>query len=216
MKKHHLIVLMGWGSIKESYREFLNLAPNNWEVILLEPAELLDNSFKDPGQKLVSILETRKISKFHLLGHSLGGAIAIQFAHQYPQRIERLYLINAEGVYEQINFLKTAVGYMMTGFYNFRKEGALFLKAMIKVIPRPWYSYKLGRYAHNQDLINEALELKVPALIIWGDRDLVIPPHQGERLHKAIKGSKFIVLRNCDHNWILNEPKLFWQSIDLK
>lgn len=213
MKKQHLIVLMGWGSIKESYNQFLKLTPPDWEVILLEPAELLDSSFNDPTKKLLSIVNEKQLIQFHLLGHSLGGAIAIQFAHKYPDRITQLYLINAEGVYEQINFLKSAVGYMLTGFYNFRQEASLFLKALIKVIPRPWYSLKLGQYAHNQDLINEASELKVQTTIIWGDRDLVIPPHQGQKLHQAIKGSKFILLKNCDHNWILNEPKYFWQQI---
>ncbi len=206
-----LVVLLGWGSIKESYKEFINIAPSNWQIILLEPDQVIDKPFKtDPAEKLVAILDKQGIKKCNLLGHSLGGAIAIQTALKYPERIEHLFLINSEGVYEDIQFSQTSASYMRTGFHNFKKEGVLFLKALTKIIPHPFYHYKLGKYAHAQDLLEQAQKITVPTTIFWGDKDVVIPPHQGRKLHKAIKNSRFILLKNHDHNWIMNYPQLFW------
>jgi pimeloyl-ACP methyl ester carboxylesterase len=38
-----------------------------------------------------------------------------------------------------------------------------------------------------------------PTLIVWGERDRVIPIHNGEKLHQEILNSRFIVFKNCGH-----------------
>ena len=49
------------------------------------------------------------------------------------------------------------------------------------------------------DLRERLREIQVPALIVHGREDLVVPLEQGEELHRGIAGSRFVVLENCGH-----------------
>ena len=42
-------------------------------------------------------------------------------------------------------------------------------------------------------------ELKIPALILWGGRDRLIPPSDGERFHREIAGSTLIIFKELGH-----------------
>jgi pimeloyl-ACP methyl ester carboxylesterase len=54
-------------------------------------------------------------------------------------------------------------------------------------------AWEACRIEQDANLINQ------PTLIIWGDRDTVIPIHNGEKLHQEILNSRFIVFKNCGH-----------------
>ena len=43
-----------------------------------------------------------------ILGHSLGGGIALQFAHQFPERLERLILVSGGGFGREVNIMLRA------------------------------------------------------------------------------------------------------------
>lgn len=49
---------------------------------------------------LLSVLDIDKVT---VVGHSLGGGVAMQFAYQFPQLVERLILIGAGGVTKEVN-----------------------------------------------------------------------------------------------------------------
>src|ERR1700755_19198 len=49
---------------------------------------------------LLSVLEVDKVT---VIGHSLGGGVAMQFVYQYPQLVERLILVGAGGVTKDVN-----------------------------------------------------------------------------------------------------------------
>lgn len=49
---------------------------------------------------LLSVLEIERVT---IIGHSLGGGVAMQFAYQFPQLVERLILVGAGGVTKDVN-----------------------------------------------------------------------------------------------------------------
>ena len=49
---------------------------------------------------LLSVLEIERVT---VVGHSLGGGVAMQFAYQFPQLVERLILVGAGGVTKDVN-----------------------------------------------------------------------------------------------------------------
>jgi pimeloyl-ACP methyl ester carboxylesterase len=51
---------------------------------------------------LLSVLEIERVT---IIGHSLGGGVAMQFAYQFPQLVERLILVSAGGVTKDVNFV---------------------------------------------------------------------------------------------------------------
>ncbi len=48
-------------------------------------------------------------------------------------------------------------------------------------------------------MVERISELKLPTLIIWGGRDRLILPADGERFHREIAGSKLIVFEDLGH-----------------
>ena len=50
---------------------------------------------------LLSVLDIERVT---VVGHSLGGGVAMQFAYQFPQLVERLILVGAGGVTKDVNF----------------------------------------------------------------------------------------------------------------
>jgi len=50
---------------------------------------------------LLSVLDIDRVT---VIGHSLGGGVAMQFAYQFPQLVERLILVGAGGVTKDVNF----------------------------------------------------------------------------------------------------------------
>jgi pimeloyl-ACP methyl ester carboxylesterase len=50
-----------------------------------------------------------------------------------------------------------------------------------------------------QSLEQDLGQISVPTLIIWGDRDVIIPLDLGKRLHEKIPGAEFVVFENCFH-----------------
>jgi pimeloyl-ACP methyl ester carboxylesterase len=49
---------------------------------------------------LLSVLDIEKVT---VVGHSLGGGVAMQFAYQFPQLVDRLILVGAGGVTKDVN-----------------------------------------------------------------------------------------------------------------
>ena len=50
---------------------------------------------------LLSVLDIERVT---VVGHSLGGGVAMQFAYQFPQLVDRLILVGAGGVTKDVNF----------------------------------------------------------------------------------------------------------------
>lgn len=55
--------------------------------------------------------------------------------------------------------------------------------------------------------------IRVPTLIVWGDKDSIIPLQQGELLHQKVAGSKMIVLRDARHPCYLDRPEEFHRAL---
>jgi pimeloyl-[acyl-carrier protein] methyl ester esterase len=50
-------------------------------------------------------------------------------------------------------------------------------------------------------------------LFIWGERDLIFPPHVGETLHQTIPGSKFLKIEKSGHIPMWETPDEVNQAI---
>lgn len=153
--------------------------------------------------------------KVILIGHSNGGRIALAFAAKYPEKIEKLILIDSAGIYHkeftlQLKRLlfKTAaklgkkltssnsirnIIYKLAGESDYKNAGPTAKQTMINLI-----SYDLTPILNN---------INTPTLIIWGQQDKTTPLSDGKLMHKFIKGSKFEVIKDARHSPQFTHPK---------
>jgi pimeloyl-ACP methyl ester carboxylesterase len=167
-----------------------------------------------------------------LVGHSLGGGIAMQMAYQFPERVERLVLVSSGGLGRQVTPLLRAVAL----------PGAELVLPLLASEPLVNAGAKIGGwidrigvrvgsdlaamaagFASLQDIearrafvhtaravidvggqrVNATDKLylaeAVPTLILWGDRDPIIPARHGIRAHELMPGSRLRIFDGAGH-----------------
>jgi pimeloyl-ACP methyl ester carboxylesterase len=177
-----------------------------------------------------------------IVGHSLGGGVAMQFAYQFPERTERLALVSSGGLGREVHGLLRAatlpgseVVIPLLAHERVLGAGRAVGRALDRVglklgtdvleIARGHASLgdvetrlafihtlrasldPLGQRVQATDRLYLATQL--PLLILWGDRDRVIPITHGERAHQAVAGSRFEVFEGAGHFPHLDEPDDF-------
>ncbi len=176
-----------------------------------------------------------------VVGHSLGGGIAMQFAYQFPQMAERLVLVASGGLGKEVTPLLRALTIPGTEFVLpvvLRHELHDVLGAAGRVLGRfglradPFLSEVWHAWARLTDVraqrafihtiravIDSAgqrvsardphyLAHEVPTLIIWGDRDQVIPVSHAHIAHELMPGSRLEVVEGAGHFLPIERPEL--------
>ena len=180
-------------------------------------------SFAYYSRFLDSFLTTLHVQKCDIGGNSLGGGIAWEFTVAHPEKVRKLILIDASGY--PIKNAKGSIGFKIasTPIIN---NLLLYItpKALVRASLKGIYydqnrvtdaqvdrfhdmaistgnraallsMFKKGR-KHNENLI---ATISKPTLIIWGDKDGLIPVENAYLFEKNIKESKLAILKNIGH-----------------
>ena len=181
-----------------------------------------------------------------LVGHSLGGGIAMQLAYQFPELTERLVLVSSGGLGPEVSpvlraaalpgadlfITATAKAAIKAGTAVGRGLAAVGLRPSPDVaeVARGYASLAdAGRrsafLATLRSVMNSGgqsidasdrlyLAADVPMLIVWGERDPIIPVRHGERAHEAIPGSRLEIFEGVGHLPQLEAPARFVAVIE--
>ncbi len=167
-----------------------------------------------------------------LVGHSLGGGVAMQFAYQFPERVERLVLVSSGGLGKEVAFILRAlalpgVEYLLPpafapGLWRAGATVASWLGRMrvprAAAIEEIWEAYGsltdpdtrraffqvlravIGADGQRVSATDRLyLAAQVPTLIVWGDRDGIIPVSHGRAAHETMPGSVLRVFEGVGH-----------------
>jgi pimeloyl-ACP methyl ester carboxylesterase len=210
-----MLMLHGW---QDNLRTFDPLMPsliNHWRVVRLDLPGF-GGSEHPPTWNLDDYVNfvAGFVTKLHLdvdilVGHSLGGRIAIKGVADSAFKPKRLVLIASAGIAKS-NTLRNQA------FMILAKTG----KAATAIPPFSALRHRLRRqlYARAgsdyldagplkqtflniiaEDLQTSAAKLTVPTLLIWGDADTQTPLADGRRLSKIIPDAKLEVISNAGH-----------------
>ncbi len=144
---------------------------------------------------------------FYLVGHSFGGALAAKYTIQYSQQVEKLFLVSAACVREKTTTKKTFGLVATVGkWFSWLPYYALMRKAFYKfIIRKSDYAYVSGLMKEtylkviSDDLSQKLFFIKVPTVIIWGDKDEYTPLNQAKLINQKIEGSKLVVILGAGH-----------------
>jgi len=215
-----VVLVHGLGGRAEDWR---NLAPflaqAGYRVYMLDlpgygrsqqPADF-SYSVPDQGKVVIGFLDALGLKQVDLGGWSMGGWIVQRIASEHPERIKRLMLFDAAGLYvkpdwdtrlftpgslaelDQLDALLMPHPPVVPPFI-----GRDILRLSDKnawVVQRALASMLTGKDATDSLLPG----LKMPVLIVWGADDKITPLTQGETMHKLIPQSQIIVIPGCGH-----------------
>lgn len=204
---NNYLIIGGWIRSKKSYKKLIASGPTASTFIFIHHKNAMSPT------EIRNFLDDKQILKTNIIGHSTGGAMAIDFALKYPGYLGKLYLVDSEGIYGSEKVIKMIFALIENNLHHGHRKLIANIYSSLIVLRHPVHSLKTAKYAHFVDFAKELKNLKVETKILWGEKDKVIPVWQGEMMSKLIKNSELVVLPKMDHDWILHRGDLFWKSI---
>jgi 4,5:9,10-diseco-3-hydroxy-5,9,17-trioxoandrosta-1(10),2-diene-4-oate hydrolase len=216
-----LVVLSAFSRDKRSYYRLLETAPKSWNVYILSNNDVAPNGNTERiSENILKYLNTHDIASCTLLGYSLGGAFALTFASLYPQKVEKLILIDSIGANNPKNIISLCINNTRVQLGNAfiaKKLKTIYLLEILsiwRVLTHPIMYWRLTQYGAQTNFDKIAEQIKIPTVLLWGEKDKLLPISNAQRLHQLIKTSKVMILPGCDHEWILHWPEKFWNLLD--
>lgn len=231
--KKTLVLVHGLGASSERWQYVLPLFEIDFHVIVLDlvgfgysDKPLTDYTIDFFSNFLEKFLISLGIKKTSIIGSSLGGQIAAEYASSHPQSVDKLILVSPSGIMKQSTFALDA--YIMAALYpneQSAKNAFEIMDGSGKKIPMTiingfvtrmklpnakfaFMSTLLG--LKNSKLITKKLEnISSPTLIIWGSDDPVIPVNFAGDFVSSINNCTLYEMNKCGHTPYVQEPKLF-------
>ncbi|MDY7024704.1 MAG: alpha/beta hydrolase [Cyanobacteriota bacterium] len=236
-----LLLLHGFdSSVLEFYRliPYLKAQTEVWAIDLLGFGftERITGLNHNPSSLLIHLYQTWKTvinQPIILLGASMGGATAIDFALTYPEIVQKLILIDSVGYSGSFafgQFLVPPFDAWAVEFWKQRKQQALnwgqfwgmktqelaALQCVSVQMEMPGWKEAMiswthsGGYLHLSDttLRNRIFQLDIETLILWGDRDTMLGTEDAFKFHKNIANSQLQWISNSDHSPQLEQPQI--------
>jgi 4,5:9,10-diseco-3-hydroxy-5,9,17-trioxoandrosta-1(10),2-diene-4-oate hydrolase len=167
-----------------------------------------------------------KISKAHIVGLSQGGAIALQFAIDYPEKVNKLVLVDSAGLGAKVSFWPFVGIVWMNSFpssmANRFNSPYILHKPENRDPNHSFYSvavikhsggknaFKQGRGSAVSKIPEESLQqIENETLIIWGKDDKLFSLEHGERAAKIIPNARFHLIEDAGHLPLMDQPEIF-------
>ena len=216
----NLLILPGWLA---SLKEWLPTAEElveKYRVILLDfpgfgessrPKE--DWGIYEYANFVEKFLKELGVEKATILGHSFGGRVGIVLASR-TNLVEKLVLIDAAGMEIKNLFVKLklfTVG-ILRPFYPLLPEN---LKKVFRSedYKRSGVMAEIFKKVVSQPLREELKNIRVPTLIVWGDKDWVEPLAEAKMLMRGIVNSRLRIVWGASHWPHLERTEEFFEIL---
>lgn len=181
-------------------------------------------SMKMFARALAEFMDTQGLTRASIVGHSLGGAVALEFAHDFPERVEKLaliapatYLLQFRPELRLARRLPCVPRALMGWTLTHRRARERALRDALGD-PAHFEAEELARRVrplrvrgtadalvamlgspHRSDLPRDLARITAPTLIVWGARDRAVPPRHGEYHARALPNARLVILENAGH-----------------
>jgi pimeloyl-ACP methyl ester carboxylesterase len=138
------------------------------------------------------------LARAHIIGHSLGGHMAIRLAAEHPELVDRLVLVDAAGLLHGANLwwlTARALGPVPERTREFRR---LVLASSLRT--NPLVIFQTARELVRDDIADLLTKVAAPTLIVWGGRDPVVPVADAYVLRERIPNARLLVIPHAGHN----------------
>ncbi len=205
-----------------------------------------DYSLGSLASGLRDLLLTLGHERATLVGHSLGGGVAMQFTYQFPEMVERLVLVSSGGLGPDVSpvlraaalpgadlFISATAGVgRRVGSTLGRGMGMLGIRPSTDVaeVARGYASLAdperrkaflatlravVGTEGQRVAALDRLyLAAALPLLIVWGDRDPIIPVAHAEEAHRELPGSRLEIFEGVGHMPQCEQPGRFVASLE--
>jgi pimeloyl-ACP methyl ester carboxylesterase len=177
----------------------------------------------DLTQDLAEFLEWHQLERPALLGVSFGGVLALEFAARYPHRLSSLVVQGAGARYER-SLLQQVAGFVLSRyplpkdnpfinqFFNLLFGGRQKPAPLVEFVTRQCWQTDQSVMTHRFRLVEtynldtRIRQVRVPTLVMVGDRDLLVSESSLQALCSGIPQAKLVRLAKCGHLAFITRP----------
>ena len=224
-----LVLLHGTASSLHTWDGWTKELSANFRIVRMDlrgfgltgPNAAHDYSMPQYVALLAALADSLSLTNFHLAGNSLGGEIAWHFALAYPERVQRMILLDAAG-YPRKNMpftFKLARNPLTTAFTRWITPRRLVKQSVLDVygddskvteaLVQRYYdltcrtgnraAFIARAHAFHEVEFERIKQVKTPTLIQWGADDLWIPVEEARRFDADFRNSELIVYKGVGH-----------------
>jgi pimeloyl-ACP methyl ester carboxylesterase len=189
-------------------------------VLPIYEMPLLSASIDGLRKYVEGFVKALGLEKFHLMGNSLGGHIALVYTVAHPEKVKTLILTGSSGLFENsmggsfpkrgsYEYIKERVGYT---FYDPATASEDLIQEVFditKSVSKCMAIVAIAKSAQRHNLANDLHKIQVPTLLIWGLNDTITPPHVAHEFHRLIGQSELHFIDHCCHAPMMERPDEF-------
>jgi len=179
-----------------------------------------------------AVLDAAGVESAHILGVSMGGMVAQEFALQYPKRVRSLILgCTAAGGPSVVRAEPEATQMLMARTKMSAEEAAEASVPFVYdaatpreridedlAVRRPWFPRLEGYTAQLQGIIaweaySRLPQIAVPTLVIHGESDRLVPPGNAKLIAERIPGAKLVMIPHASHLFLTDQTEAAHHAI---
>lgn len=221
-----LMLLHGWGQDVSTWYGCLDGLKKNFTLWLIDlpgfgRSDVPRKPFKilDYSEIIFQFIKKLNLKKPNIIGHSVGGRIAIKLAVKHPEVLNKLILESSAGVQPKRDLIKYLIypfakffHYLIPDIFNLKEK--LRLRFYKKLESDYLTSGPLKETLTNilkEDLTKDLSKIKNETLLIWGEKDPTKESslRNGKLMYKLIPNSRIEVLEGVEHFPHLESPERF-------
>jgi 2-hydroxy-6-oxonona-2,4-dienedioate hydrolase len=224
-----VLLLHGLFGNVQQWKPLVEALKTNFRVIVprlpLFDVPTENNSVKHLTQVLHDFLEWHQLTDVNLVGHALGGQLAVTYTHRYPHRVNRLVLISSAGLAERNPFINPRDHVHDYDYVHDKVESAFFKRefvsedfvdeiyATVQNISKRMALDHLMRSARNSGVGSFLHKIDHPVLLVWGLNDNVHVPEQALHFHDLLPNSEIKFIDECGHLPMVEQPTAFVRHV---
>jgi len=213
-----ILFIPGWGINKGIWKHQIEYFSQNYRVATIS---LEGGCMRAHTEHLLGVIKKSKLSNINLVGWSMGGMIAINFASQHPEYVKKLVLVSTPAKFVASEDYDAGISHIvMQSFINkFRKSPVKMLSNFASLILKnadfkkeDWNLIKKSSNVSDEnrtlqnllllrdcDMREKLRFVTVPTLLIHGKGDMICPYACADYIHNKIKNSVLHAFESAGH-----------------
>lgn len=207
-----IVFLHGWGMNHTMMLPIAKPLSENYQVICIDlfgfgNSHEIENyiNFNEYIDNFHQFLLSLDIHKPVIIAHSFGARVAFNYAYKYP--VEALILTGAAGIRSPLSIKKQIRQFLhkhkiiqSKGSIDYQKATPFLRKVLVECV--------------NTDLSDMISAIKIPILLIWGEKDIETPLWMAKRIMKLNSFTSLVLFKGEDHFAYYHEPLRFIQCVN--
>ena len=224
-----LLLLHGLFGALSNWSGVVNRFSKNFRVVI-PMLPIYEMPIKEAGleglRKFVEdFVAFKNLNNLIIMGNSLGGHIALLYALNNKDKVDKLILTGSSGLFED----SMGGSYPKRGNYEYIRERVAYTfydpnvatKELVdeifdttKSIPKCMRIVAIAKSAQRHNMADEIPNITIPTLLVWGLNDTITPPIVAHEFNKLIPKSELKFIDKCCHAPMMEHPEKFNQLVE--